>query len=277
MEITVLGSGAWEGIPAPFCRCSVCNLAAKNPISKNNRTRPQLLVENDEGGFFLEVSPDIRTQVTKHSIPPITNFIVSHWHFDHMYGLHELFSWSKRLPEKPTIHCSPGTQEVLEKEFSYLPIITKTIKPFEPFSLFGIIITPIPVYHMRLREEGVAENSLQNSYAYLLEDRNSRVAYLGDYYRIPAPSIEKIRNLDIVIADGTYLLTEEYKGTKLNHLHGKDIIQFTKSLGAKKIYYHSISHLTGKTHEKLQSSLPEGHIATFDGMRLDKKPRIKLR
>lgn len=60
MKIKILGSGAWDGIPAPFCSCDVCNVAKKDTHSKNNRTRPQFLVTNLNGGFFIEASPDIR-------------------------------------------------------------------------------------------------------------------------------------------------------------------------------------------------------------------------
>lgn len=45
MKITILGSGGWEGIPAPFCDCTVCKKAVSNPNSKDRRTRPELLFE----------------------------------------------------------------------------------------------------------------------------------------------------------------------------------------------------------------------------------------
>lgn len=64
MNITTLGSGAWEGIPAPFCTCTVCTLAVQDPSSKNNRTRPEFLIENEGGAFLMELSPDIRPKVS---------------------------------------------------------------------------------------------------------------------------------------------------------------------------------------------------------------------
>lgn len=48
MKIKFLGSGGWEGIPAPFCDCRVCELARKSN-SKNNRTRPEILIETKKG------------------------------------------------------------------------------------------------------------------------------------------------------------------------------------------------------------------------------------
>ena len=269
MKLIVLGSGAWEGIPASFCSCAVCALAKKEHHSKNNRKRPQFLIENGGQGFLLEAGPDIRLQSTSTVLPPITDFVISHWHFDHMYGLHELLSWMKKLPQKPTVHCSPGTNEVIEKEFNYLPLRMNIVRPFQQFVLAGITITPLPVYHMFTRDNDVPDSALENTYGYLFETGRARVAYLGDYYRVPESTLGKIRGVDAVIADGTYLLTDKYKALKPNHLHGEDILSFTDSLGARIIYYHSVSHLTGKTHEEMQNALPPSHILTYDGMEIN--------
>ncbi len=264
----VLGSGAWSGIPAPFCSCRVCVLAASGPASKNNRTRPQFLLENRGGSFLLEVSPDIRLQSATFGLPPIRDFVVSHWHYDHMYGLHELLTWMKQQPQKPTVHCSAKTAAMIEKEFSYLPLQVNVLRPLEPFTLFGVVITPLPVYHMFDRDDRLSGESLENTFGYLFEGDHTRVVYLADYYRIPQTTLQKIQGADAVIADGTYLLTDQYKEFKPNHLHGGDILRFTTSLGAKIVYYHSISHLTQKTHEELQQSLPTSHLITYDGMKL---------
>ena len=265
MKIKILGSGAWEGIPAPFCSCNTCNLAKKYPLSRNNRTRPQLLIEGQGGQFLLEISPDIRMQSARFNVSSIDNFVISHWHFDHMYGLHELFSWMKKLSRKPVVHCSSGTREMVKKEFSYLPLTVNVLRPLESFILFGITSTPLPVYHIFARDNDVPEGSLQNTYAYLFESDGKQVAYLADYYQIPDVALEKLRGIDAVIADGTYLLTDQYKEAKGNHMHGEDIFRFINSLGAKAVYYHSISHLTDRTHEELQKAMPARHIVSYDG------------
>lgn len=266
MKLTILGSGAWEGIPAPFCSCAVCHEAIKNPGSKNNRSRPQFLFETEHGSFLLEVSPDIRLQSTKFGLPSVTDFMVSHWHFDHLYGLHELLSWMKELQEKPTLHCSIKTKEVIDKEFSYLPLNVNILQPFRQFTLFDVTITPLPVYHMFGRDNNIPEDMLENTFGYLFEHNNRRIVYLGDYYRIPRATMEKIQDIDALIADGTYLLTNQYKNSKPNHMHGDDILHLTRNTHAKAVYYHSISHLTHRTHEELQKALPPSHFISFDGM-----------
>ncbi len=91
-KVTIIGSGGWGGIPAPFCRCKACQ-SAREPGSKDNRTRPEILVETEKGRFLIEISPDIRTQSSRFDLSGILHFLISHWHFDHMYGLLELRSY----------------------------------------------------------------------------------------------------------------------------------------------------------------------------------------
>lgn len=271
MKITILGSGAWQGIPAPFCDCSICRQAIQQPFTKNSRMRPEIMIETEKGAFLLEVSPDIRTQSTRFRLPQVKNFFISHWHFDHMYGLHELLTWAKKSQEKPVVHCSAGTKEKIDREFSYIPLIVNVLQPYKKFALHGVTITPVPVYHMFNIDDSTPENKLNNAFGYILEHKHKRVAYLGDYYRIPKKTLKAIQDVDILIADGTYLLTEEYKEIKQNHFHGQEILDFVASTRAHRIYFHSISHLTGYTHDQMQKFLPVRHYISYDGMKINLK------
>lgn len=267
MKITVLGSGAWEGVPAPFCGCNVCTLATQNLKSKDNRTRPQLLVENAGARLLVEISPDIRTQSARFGLPLVKDFVVSHWHFDHMYGIHELMQYSKDKTHGLNIYCSKGTQIVLsDDEFTYVPSTLHIVEPLKSFELAGITVTPLPVYHMRAQDDAIPENQLANTFGYLFERDGKRVAYLADYCRVPQAVIDKIQGCDIVLCEGTYLLTDDYRSYKPNHMHGQDIIRFAESIEAKQVYYMSVSHLTHKTHEEMEQMLPSGHKLAYDGL-----------
>lgn len=269
MKITIIGSGAWQGIPAPFCSCIICTEATKNPNGKNYRTRPQLLIETAGGTFLLEVSPDIRLQSAKFQLPQVKDFVVSHWHFDHMYGLHELLTWMKKQAIKPTLYGSQGTKDKVDAEFKYLPMNVRVIHPYEKFSLFDVSITALPTYHMFNSDNNLKGNVLANTFGYLLEHNDKRVAYMADYYRLPVQTQKAIQGVDVLIADGTYLQTQDYEKEKPNHLHGKNILKFTGNTGAKHIYFHSISHLTKKTHEQMQMDLPANHFISYDGLGIE--------
>ena len=130
MKITILGSGAWEGIPAPFCACRVCKLATEKPGSKNCRTRPQLLVENGNEQFLIETSPDIRLQSARFALKPIKNFLISHAHFDHMDGIKELHQYGIEVTDGLNIYCSQATKDALStEEYSYIPQQIKVLGP----------------------------------------------------------------------------------------------------------------------------------------------------
>jgi phosphoribosyl 1,2-cyclic phosphodiesterase len=230
--------------------------------------RPELLIEATDGAFLLEMSPDIRLQSTRFQLPSVKDVLISHWHFDHMSGLHELHSWVKRMPDKLNVYCSTATAKEIEKEYGYIPLNVIPLAPFQQFSLLGISITPLPVYHMFKQDESDSEEKNNNTFAYLLESDAKRFVYLADYYRVPERTLAAIKGVDVVLADGTYLCADEYKKIRFNHIHGDDIVRFTTSIGAKNVFYHSISHLTQKTHEELQKQLPPGHTLTHDGMRL---------
>lgn len=220
---------------------------------------------------MLEVSPDIRLQSAKFQLTDITDFLVSHWHFDHLQGVKELHSWAKRLDQKLNIYCSLQTKNMIDKELNYIPIQTHVLQALKPFTLKGITITPLPVYHMHDEDDEAPEHSLNNVFGYIFEYNGRRVAYLADYYRVPEATIAAIQGVDILIADGTYLGTDEYKGIKHNHLHGNDIVNFTKRINAKEVFYFSISHTSRKSHEDLQQELPSSHFVAYDGMVLTER------
>ncbi|MDI6806653.1 MAG: MBL fold metallo-hydrolase [Candidatus Aenigmarchaeota archaeon] len=277
MKIKILGSGGWEGIPIPFCNCRVCKVAKKNLKSKDNRTRPEILVETDKGKFLIEISPDIRLQSTRFNLLPIKDFLISHWHFDHMYGFLELHAWSEFIMNgEIKLYCSQKTKEWLDKNFAHIPKEIVILKQFQNFELYDIKITTLPVYHMFSQDRDLEESKLENTFGFLLEKENKKIAYLPDYFEIPQKTMSLIKNSDIVIMDGTYLLEEQFpnkpeqNGLKSDpdHLHGKKILELANSLNAKKIVFHSITHLTEKTHEELQELLPKNMKLSFDGMEI---------
>ena len=191
-----------------------------------------------------------------------------------MYGLYELHAWLEfNMKGNINIYCSKNTKEWLEKGFGHIPKKIIQLIPFKTFSLNGVKITPLPVYHMG-RDKEINENDLENVFAYLLEENGKKVAYLSDYYKIPKKSLDLIKGVDLAIVEGTYLFENifpnkpEQNGLKSDsdHLHGDKILEFAKSLNAKKIVFHSITHLSEKTHEELQKLLPKNMILPYDGI-----------
>jgi phosphoribosyl 1,2-cyclic phosphodiesterase len=233
------------------------------------------LVEGDSGSFLIELSPDIRLQSTRFNLPLIKDFLVSHWHFDHLYGIMELHAWAEFVMHNGiNIFCSNETKDWIDKSFGYIPKNIISIQPYKRFDLYGITVTPIPVYHMRGVDDVIKEDKLDNVFGYVIEKEGKRVVYLADYYKIPQRTFELIKGADIIIADGTYLfedlfpnkVTQNELKNDSDHLHGKDILTLMSTLNAKEIIFHSITHLSEKDHSNLQTLLPQGFKISYDGM-----------
>lgn len=277
MQITILGSGGWEGIPSPFCQCRVCQKATEDLTSKDYRTRPEILVEGDGGNFLIEISPDIRLQSTRFNLPLIKDFLVSHWHFDHLYGILELGAWSKFVMNKEfNIFCSNKTSDWIEKTFGHIPKNIIIVEPYKSFDLYGVSVIPIPLYHMKSKDAEVEQEQLDNTFGYIIQKDNKKIVYLADYYKIPQKTIELIKDADVLIADGTYLFEDLFpdKSTQNelksdpDHLHGEEIFSFINTLQIKEVVFFSTTHLTEKTHDELQAMLSANYRVSYDGMKL---------
>lgn len=275
MRLTIIGSGGWGGIPAAFCNCGICHVAKENPEGKDFRNRPLVYVSTEKGAFLIEISPDIRLQSVYGNLPPIKDFVLSHDHFDHISGLMQLNSWIKFiLQEKPTIYCSSLTAKKLDLKDEEVPKKIVIHKPYESFSLYDIVITPVPLYHQSENDKGKPTKALRQDFGFIMQHNGKKAVYLGDYYKLPSQTFNLIKNADLITIDATYIFQEQYpnkpeqEGLKNDpdHLHGKDILTFAKECSAKQTIYTNITHLSELTHEKMQNKLPKDHFIAYDGM-----------
>jgi phosphoribosyl 1,2-cyclic phosphate phosphodiesterase len=243
------------------------------------RTRPELLVETDEGKFLIELSPDLRLQTARNKLASVDQYLLSHWHFDHLFGLYELHAWAELVLKKPlTIHCSGQANEYIQKHINFVPTNVQILSAYQPFMLEGVKITPIPVFHMYATDNGKQDTQLDNTFGFLLEHGGKKIAYLADYYKVPEQGKRLLKDADAIVCDGTYLFEEQYPNKPYqnaireekdpDHLHGQGIIDWATQVNAKAVVYHSISHLPEKTHQELQALLPENHMISYDGMTL---------
>lgn len=292
MKIRIVGSGGWEGIPKAYNYHQADKEAIKNPEGKDRRTRPQLVVENKKGTFAIEISPDIGIQFAKHSITGVREFLVSHHHHDHMGGiaeLHAYFEFANRNLKKPyqrkqpqdKIYGSKKTIAMIKEKYPYITNIElEEIKAYQPFSINDVQITPLPLYHEPKNDEKKDDKDIDNTFGFLLEHQERKTIYLSDYYRIPTKVkniMHTLRKEDNIIADGTYLFTENYDEICMqymnedDHLFGEEIINEFKPYKAKIIFTNIIAFNQLK-HYQIEKKLKErksNFTLAYDGMKIN--------
>lgn len=167
MRVTLLGSGEAVGLPAPLCGCTYCKESPR-------RRRPGLVVETDDATVVLDVPPDIKEQLHTTNTTDVDAFFVTHHHFDHVGGLHELSHAAMGFDEhvgieggyldadtftpaeKPNdpefvVFLSETGLTFVEDSMPHLldTIDFRTVDHGEPIELGDIGVVPFPVEHSR--------------------------------------------------------------------------------------------------------------------------------
>jgi len=171
-RFAIIGSGNSTGVPWLYCainkdyRCQVCQNCLDNPDSRNVRNNVSSIVSyaHPDGRtrhILIDVGKTFRStvmrQFEKLGISRLDAVILTHPHADAMNGLDDLrdVSPDTRLP----VYCSEVTFKRIAASFEYLvkgaPIAGlfiaqldwRIVRPFEPFEVEGLQVTPLPVEH----------------------------------------------------------------------------------------------------------------------------------
>ena len=164
MKCTFLGTGTSHGVPSIDCMLTgysscpqnVCLESAIDP--RHRRTRTSLYIQLGNKSVLIDVSPDFREQCLRENITDIDAVLISHSHADHIFGIPDIRSYSRRKPLP--FYASQETIRRIEEAFPYIfdpstpigggiPKIVSTIVD-GPFSLFNQTVVPIRVNHLQL-------------------------------------------------------------------------------------------------------------------------------
>ena len=106
-EILLVGTGAADGWPTPFCRCSSCDAARARGVV---RGQTSALVDDD---LLIDCGPETPGAVVRHgrTLAAVGHLLITHAHFDHL-APHALLtrSWIPGLGELELV----GTADALE-------------------------------------------------------------------------------------------------------------------------------------------------------------------
>lgn len=249
--LTVLGSGTSMGVPTIGCTCRVCH--SDDPHDR--RTRPSVMLEYGGRCVLIDTTPDFREQAIRENITRLDAVIYTHAHADHILGLDDVRPLSFRNPEKIPLFAHERTAEALQSIFRYIfdssykygSIARVEMHPINgSLDLFGAHFEPIRVLHGDAEIHGF---------------RFGSAAYLTDFSEIPADSMARLRDLDILFLDALRHRPHPTHSTVANSL------RLVEELGPRRAFFTHISH--DLPHEETNQAFPQHVRLAHDGLKLE--------
>jgi len=250
--ITCLGTGTSHGIPMINCDCPVC----RSSDPRDTRHRCSAQIEYGGRSIIIDTAPEFRLQCLANDVRRVDAILFTHAHADHVFGLDDVRRFSSRQGRPIPCYGSARTLETLRTLFPYAvegcddeyyserPRIE--LNQVEgPFELFGVQVTPVPLYHGR---------------DVVLGYRIGPIAYCTDCSDIPPASRELLRDLDVLVLDGLRYTPHP------THFNVEQAIEAARQIGAKKTYLTHIAHEL--MHARLAAELPSGIEPAYDGLRV---------
>ncbi len=170
MKITYLGTGAYDSIPAAFCRCENCEKARKLG-GRNVRGHQQAMINDD---LIIDLSPEthFRANMLGVNLTDIKHFLITHTHEDHFYptlisNLHPNFS---SLHDGEVFNFY-GSKDLLNFSDCYTGARAQihVLKPFEKTRVGRYEVTPLKATH-----------PTENPFLYIISDGEKTILYAHD-------------------------------------------------------------------------------------------------
>jgi phosphoribosyl 1,2-cyclic phosphate phosphodiesterase len=249
--ITVLGSGTSVGVPTIGCHCDVCT--STDP--RDNRLRPSVVMRYRGRTVLIDTTPDFRQQALRHGIERLDAILLTHSHADHVMGLDDIRPFNFRQRGSIPIYGSEETLDAIRCSFPYIfdqrptessvPKIEALPLDGSAFDLFGVPVTPVPVWHGRGKVFGF---------------RFHNAAYLTDHSDIPPESLDLLRGLDVLFLDA---LRHKPHPT---HSTVERSLKWVEQLAPARAWFTHISH--DLSHERTEQQLPAHVRLAYDGLEI---------
>lgn len=193
MEVLLLGTGAADGIPNPFCRCATC---AEARDRAKLRTPTSVLVDER---LLIDPGPEAPRQVSRlgRDLVGLEAVLAGHAHDDHLDPallLHR--SWVSSAPLRFV-----GPAPVIERSRQWLEpdqsaVRFQVVTAGDEVELAGYRVTPLAANHEAFGE----------ALCYLVEGPHASLLYATDTGVLPESTWQQLagRRVDLVLLENTF-------------------------------------------------------------------------
>ena len=253
-DLTFLGTGTSNGVPAIGCRCPVCT--SSDP--RDTRTRSSAFVRLGEHVVLIDTATELRVQALRAGLDRVDAVLMTHPHADHTGGFDDLRRFNELGGKHLPVYADPGTASVLRERYAYTFVDEYPFYGGKPdlllhevrgsFDLFGTDVVPVPVFHGQLPIVGY---------------RFGDLAYLTDAKTVPADSVDLLRGVDVLVINA---LRERPHPTHLNVSEALDVVE---AVGPREAWLTHVSHELAHAHT--DRLLPPHVRVAFDGLTISSR------
>ena len=193
MEVLLLGTGAADGIPNPFCRCRTCTDHRRRG---EVRTPTSVLVDSR---LLIDPGPEAPRQATRlgRDLADLPAMLVGHAHDDHLDPavlLHRAWVTDAPLEVAGPAPVTETVRHWLEPDQTAVRL--RTVTAGEEFELAGYRITALPANHEAFGE----------ALCYLVEGEGGVLLYATDTGLLPERTWELLagRRADLLLLEETF-------------------------------------------------------------------------
>lgn len=255
-RLTILGCGGAAGTPSINGGWGKCD--PDNP--KNSRSRPSVLVEKGSHAILIDTSPDMRLQLLSTGTSHLDGVLFTHIHADHVHGIDDLREINRAMNAPIPIYGDAETLAPMKMRFDYaftpLPdgaksyfkptLLDNQISDGDTFEVAGLTIQAF-----------IQDHGWGNSMGY----RMGPVAYSTDVVTMPEAAFEVLAGVDIWVVGA---LRDDPHPT---HAHVEKALEWIERVRPRLAV---LTHLSPDLdYDALESRLPEGVTAAFDGLVLE--------
>lgn len=277
MEITFLGTGAAEGIPAEFCKCEFCSAVRKLGISGEVRTRAQVLINSNA---LIDFPPDsfYHSFAFGFSLADIGHIFVTHSHMDHFYAHDFILHGYKYAGGGLGVMNIYGNSEV---KGVFDECTAREMKPEVAEKLAFNIVSPYSCFNAgeyRVIVIPAEHTATEDSLLYYVEQENKGYLHLHDTGNVSDDAVAYLAKNGARASVVAYDCTFGAKSGNLTsrHMGLPDVLVIKEKLAAAGVIDNDTRHvLTHFSHNcrpwrRDMAELAEqyGLIAAYDGMKI---------